>query len=224
MRKHYNSLEYWKPLITRNQTLKERMFEDEDITEKTMYVHYIIFNKFSGLESVWAPMPDLQRLLGFVQYCFLPEAYYKWIEGKSSPVRNMPIISVDSVLENALNENKLSREEEAHMRGDIIAIKNLWKMRESETVIELNKFCRKFNSYWLGDSTEFLYLKVFKNAMELGDFVLKTNMDTDYENVFEKHCNMNSEEWLKLCYDSSKSFEAGQRLKGILFKELKEIN
>lgn len=223
MDKKYNSISYWEPLIREHETLKERIFENEPITDKTMFIHYVIFNNQSGIESVLAPIPDLKRLLGFIEYCFLPEAYYKWIEGKNKPIVKIPTVSVEKILEEAIQKGKVDREERSHMIGDLQAIRKFWTMNEDTAVKELAKFCRKFNTYWLGNSTEFLYLRVFKNPVELGDFVLNTNMQTDYEDTFEIGTSITTDEWIKLCYDAVDNEEAGESLKQILFKELKDI-
>ena len=43
-----NPEKFWRELITKNETLKGRMFKDEPITEDTKYLHYVIFNRKVG--------------------------------------------------------------------------------------------------------------------------------------------------------------------------------
>ena len=82
----YNSADYWSKIIEKNKTYKGKIFLEEPITEKTVYIHTIVFNKESGLENVWAPIPNLKMLLGYIQYCFLPVAYQKWFDGREGKI------------------------------------------------------------------------------------------------------------------------------------------
>lgn len=223
MNKKFNSIEYWEPLIKKNRTLKERIFEDDPITEKTMYVHYAIFNEKTGIESGWLPVPDLPRLIGFIKYCFLPTAYYEWIVGKEKAIGRVPILEVEDILSNAKANNKITASEEEQIKGDIEAINKLWNMGQDEALRYLKRFCSRFNLHWLGDSTEFLYLKVFRNATELGEFVVNTNNQTDYERIFEQKIDLTEKQWLELCKKAHKDNNSAKLLKQILFKELKEI-
>lgn len=214
---------YWEDLITSNKTLKGKIFENEPITKRTMYIHYVIFNKKSGLENVWAPIPDINKVLGFIQFCFLPEAYYKWIEGKKKVVTKIPTLSLDKLLKHAIENKRITKEEEEHIKENIEFINKLWHINGDKVIRELNKFCRTFNSNWLGDSNGFLYLRVFKNTEELGKFVVDSNIKTDYENKFEEKIGMTQDEWLLLCKDAYKDKSKERKFKNILFKQLKEV-
>ena len=74
-----NPEKFWRELITKNETLKGRMFKDEPITEDTKYLHYVIFNRKVGFQNVWVVVPNFNRLIEFIEYVFMPEAYYKWV-------------------------------------------------------------------------------------------------------------------------------------------------
>lgn len=223
MNRKCNNLGYWEPLIKKNRTLKERIFENDPITEKTMYIHYAIFNKKTGIESAWVPVPDLPRLIGFIKFCFLPAAYYEWIVGKERTVGRIPIVEVEEILTIAMKNNKITSTEKEQIKGDMEAINKLWTLGQDEVLRQLKRFCTRFNLHWLGDSTEFLYLKVFKDAKELGEFVVNTNNQTDYEKIFEEKIELTEEKWLTLCNEAHTNREAGEMLKQILFKQLKEI-
>ncbi|MGL5244847.1 MAG: hypothetical protein ACRC7R_06695 [Sarcina sp.] len=223
MKTKYNSLNYWERLIMDNKTMKGNIFSEEPITNNTKYLHYVIFNKKTGIESMWIAVPDMKALLGFIEYIFLPEAFYKWVEAKDNIVVEIPTRSVADVFKLALKSKKLTKLEEKHMKDEINKIKRLWNLPDEKLYRELRLFCGKFNNNWLGDSTQFLYLKVFKNANDLAEFVFSTNIQTDFEQKFEDEIGMNKEEWFKLCDESSNNKEFGEKLKFILRKYLSEI-
>lgn len=223
VRSAYNSIEYWEKVFRNNNTIKSKIFIDEEITEKTVYLHYVIFNRKSGIESVWLPMPSVTMLVGFIQYCFLPEAFYKWSEGKSSVATKIPSLSVDNIVALGAANGKLDKREIQDMRKQIAHIRNMWRLPSHDLIGKLKSFSREFNRVWIGDSTEFLYLNVFKNAEELGSFILNTNIQTDFEKRFEEKIGLTEQQWINLCKNASKDQEAQIKFKEILSKHLSEV-
>lgn len=221
--KNYNSMSYWEPFIQKNKTLRERVFKYEYITDKTIYLHYTIFTKKSGVESGWVPAPNLDAFLGYVQYCFLPQAYYTWIYGREKSITKIPILTVDSIFSDALRNNKVTEDERKYMESDIDGLKELWRLRKESCNVKISRFCSKFNSNWIGDSNSFLYMKAFFSSKELGEFVIKTVSQTNYRQCFKKETSMDKDAWLSFCEEASKDRQKGEELKQYLFKELKEI-
>ncbi|GIM28544.1 hypothetical protein CPJCM30710_12100 [Clostridium polyendosporum] len=219
----YNSFDYWNKIVNLNKTLKSRIFESEPITDKTVYLHYVIFNKRSGVESVWTPIPNARMLLGYIQYCFMPEAFYKWIEGRDKVVTIIPHMTVDEIILRAKKCGKLTKKEVSDVEKQISLIKNMWDFPSNKLMTELKKFGREFNKTWYGDSAGFLYINVFGNAVELGEFIANTNRQTSFDTTFEEKIGMSEEEWLKLCSEINKDKEKAEKFKRILIRELSEI-
>ena len=132
--KNYNSISYWEPFIRKNKTLRERVFRYDYVTDKTIYLHYTIFTKKSGVESGWVPAPNIDAFLGYVQYCFLPQAYYMWIYGREKTITKIPIATVDSILNDAVIKNKVTDDERKYIEDDIKEIKNLWRFKNEWTI------------------------------------------------------------------------------------------
>lgn len=221
--KNYNSITYWEPFIQKNRTLRERIFKNSYITDETIYLHYTIFTQKSGVESGWVPAPNLNSFIGYVQYCFLPEAYYTWIYGRDKALSKVPIDTIDSIFNNALRENKLSKEDKKYMKNDIDNIKRLWTVSKENCRTEIERFCAKFNSNWIGDAHSFLYMKAFFTSKELGEFIIDTVTQTNVIECLKKDVAMDKNQWLKFCDEASRDREKSEELKGYLFKELKDI-
>lgn len=223
MRSIYNSVEYWEDRVRKNKTVKSRIFIDEEITEKTVYIHSVIFTRSSGIESIWIPLPNVRSLLGYIQYCFLSEAFYKWSEGKKNTVTKIPSLSVDSIIALGISNGKINVDEVKDMKRQIADIKNMWKLPSKDLIKKLKEFSRDFNRTWIGDSTEFLYLNIFKNSEELAEFILNTNVQTNCEKSFEERIQLSEQQWINLCKDVSKNKEVQVQFKEILSKHLSEI-
>lgn len=223
MRSIYNSVEYWEERIIKNKTVKSKIFIDEEITEKTVYIHSVIFTRKSGIESSWIPIPNVRILLGFIQYCFLPEAFYKWSEGKDNIVTKIPSLSVESIVRLGISNGKINVDEAKEIKRQIASIKNMWKLPSKDLTKKLKDFSRDFNRTWIGDSTEFLYLNIFKNSEELAEFILNTNIQTDFQKNFEEKIKLSEQQWINLCKDVSKNKDLQVKFKEILSKHLSEI-
>ena len=216
-----NPEKFWGELITKNETLKGRMFKEEPINEETKYLHYVIFNRKVGIQNVWVMVPNFSKLIGFIEYAFMPEAYYKWVEGKNKLITHIPSINVEQI--SKMINKKATEEDKEKMKNDIMALRKLKGLSPENGMRKLKIFCSRFNNNWLGDDDEFLYLKAFGSAEELGRFVVETNIQTDSEDIFEKAINMTTEEWFRVCENAHKNKEDEEKFKEVLFRHLEDI-
>ncbi|SHJ74409.1 hypothetical protein SAMN02745163_02487 [Clostridium cavendishii DSM 21758] len=219
----YNSLNYWEKKFRANKTIKAKIFNDEELTHKTVYLHYVVFNRKSGIESVWMPLPNVTSLLGFIQYCFLPEAFYKWFEGKDSVVKKIPDLSVDTIVSLAASSGKVDKDEIQQMKKQVAEIKAMWKLPSKDLMRKIKVFAKEFNRKWIGNNSEFLYLNVYKNSEELGNFVVNTNIQTDFSKSFEEKIGLSESEWLDLCKNPLKDKSTQEKFKNILYKHLSDV-
>lgn len=223
MRYNYDSFDYWDELISKNKTIRGHMFMDTLPSEGSIYIHTLLFFKNNGLNNTWSYFPDLKSLLGYIQYSFLQEAFYKWIYGKERMVINVPNISVEKIIKDARTNNKITKEEANNMIKHLEMIKSYWNLPNKELLKQLKKFSREFNRTWYGDNKEFLYLKVFESAKELGDFVLNSSYMTLSEEDFKLKTGITIYEWEEICLDVTKNEINAKKFRDVLLKSLTEI-
>lgn len=222
MRHNYNSMDYWEGLIDKHKTIRGNMFMDNLPSKKSIYIHSLIFCKNNGLSNTWSYFPDEKALLGYIQYSFLQEAFYKWIYGKERIVVNIPNIPVEKIILDGEKNNKITKEEADKMKKQLTYIKGLWALPKENILRKLKDFVREFNRTWYGDSKEFLYLKMFLDSKELGDFVIKSNKMISVQN-FDQVTGIDEEKWLEICEKAEKSKVYGEMFKDILLKSLTEV-
>ena len=223
MRYNYDSFDYWDELISKNKTIRGHMFMDTLPTEGSIYIHTLLFFKNNGLNNIWSYFPDLKSLLGYIQYSFLQEAFYKWIYGKERMVINIPNISVEKIIKDARANNKITKDEANNMIKHLEMIKSYWNLPNKELLKQLKKFSREFNRTWYGDNKEFLYLKIFESAKELGDFVLNSSYMTLSEEDFKLKTGITIYEWEEICLDVTKNEINAKKFRDVLLKSLTEI-
>lgn len=223
MRINYNSFSYWDPKISKNKTIRGHMFMKTPPKEKSLFIHTLIFSKSNGIDNIYAYFPDVKVLLGYIQYSFLQEAFYKWIYGREKVVTNIPSLTVDKIVNIGLSEGKVSKEEAELMLGYYHKIENMWELTDNKLIMELVKFARLFNKTWYGNNKEFLYLKVFKNAEEVGEFVINSILTTGDSDSFKDKIGVGIDEWRIICKNATTNVEVGERFKEIFQKNLTEI-
>lgn len=219
MRENYNSFDYWENVIRENKTIRGHMFMQKPPTEKSLYFHTLIFSKGNGMNNIWGYFPNVKSLIGYLQYSFLQESFYKWIHGKDKLITRIPSISVEKVIE----DGERAKEIADKMKKDYQFLSKLWDMPSRDAERELKKFLREFNKKWIGDNREFLYIKLFKSPKEVGDFVVSSATITNSEGELESKIGMKIDEWLNLCENTLKDKKCAEKFRQILLKRLSEV-
>jgi len=223
VRENYNSFNYWENVISENKTIRGHIFMQKPPTEKSIYFHTIIFGSKNGISNMWGYCPNMSGLIGYFQYSFLQEAFYKWIYGKEKLVTKIPHLTVDKIVSEGEKLNKISKEVSINMKNDYEFLNSLWRMSPTKSEVELKKFVISFNKKWMGDNTEFLYMKIFKTPEELGEFVISSTLLTSTEEELENRIGMTIDEWRDICKCTVSDSIKGTRFRNILLKKLSEV-
>ncbi|MDB1939667.1 MULTISPECIES: hypothetical protein [Clostridium] len=223
MRHSYDSFDYWEELINENKTIRGHMFMDKLPNEKSIYIHSLVFCKNNGLNNTWSYFPNEKMLLGYIQYSFLQEAFYKWIYGKERMVISIPNIPVEKIILDGEKNKKISKEEADNMRRHVKMVKDCWSLPKDKLIRALQRFSRDFNRTWYGDNREFLYLKIFNTPKELGEFVVNSSYMTTTEREFKDRIGISIPEWNNICERANKNKRDGEKFRDILLKSLTEI-
>nr|WP_207748273.1 hypothetical protein [Clostridium tertium] len=191
--------------------------------EKSIYIHSLVFCKNNGLNNTWSYFPNEKMLLGYIQYSFLQEAFYKWIYGKERIVISIPNIPVEKIILDGEKNKKISKEEADNMRRHVKMVKDCWSLPKDKLIRALQRFSRDFNRTWYGDNREFLYLKIFNTPKELGEFVVNSSYMTTTEREFKDRIGISIPEWNNICERANKNKRDGEKFRDILLKSLTEI-
>ncbi|MBE6071480.1 MAG: hypothetical protein E7208_05930 [Clostridium butyricum] len=192
-------------------------------TEKAFYFHTMMFSKNNGINNVWGYFPNTKSLLGYIQYSFLQESFYKWIYGKIKTITKIPFLSVDNVVNSGVKEKIIDKNTAKNMKEDYEFLSKLWEMRSSNIQMELKKFSREFNKKWMGDTDEFIYIKFFSTPIELADCVVSSSIMTSTEEELEEKLGMSLDEWRELSSTAITNEENGEKFRKVLFKKLTEV-
>lgn len=223
MIENYNSFSYWENIINENKTIRGHMFMKETPTENSFYFHTLIFANNNGINNLWGYCPNIRSLLGYMQYSFLQEAFYKWIYGQEKLITRIPHLTVDKIVKEAEKLNKISKETAYNIKNDYYFLSKLWNISSDKIERELKKFSIEFNRRWMGDNKQFLYIKFFKTPEELGEFVISSTLMTSTEKELENKINMTIDEWRQICKLTLEDPSKGEIFRKILLKNLTEV-
>jgi len=109
------------------------------------------------------------------------------------------------------------------MKDDYEFLSELWGISSDRIEIELRKFIVGFNRRWMGDNTEFIYIKVFKTPEELGEFVISSTLITSTEKELESRVGMTIDEWRNVCKLAIKDSANGELFRKILLRKLSKV-
>lgn len=223
VKQSYKSFKFWENIINENKTIRGHMFMDNPPKDKSLYIHTLIFSKKNGIDNIYAYFPDEKALLGYIQYSFLQEAFYKWIYGRDSILNTIPFFSVEKIIKDGLKSKKITNDIAKEMNKHNNKVSKMWDLPKERIVPELIKFAREFNKTWFGNNSEFLYLKVFKTPTELCDFVINSTLITASEENFEAKIGVKIDQWKTICKEAQSDEAYGNKFKEIMKRNLSEI-
>ncbi|MVX62745.1 hypothetical protein D2A34_21335 [Clostridium chromiireducens] len=223
MRENYNSLTFWENVISKNKTIRGHMFMQKPPTERSIYFHSLMFGDRNGINNIWGYFPNFQSIIGYIQYSFLQESFYRWIYGKERLVTKIPSLTVDKIIREGEKEKKINKDTAFNMRRDYEFVRSLWNLPSNRAEEELKKFVIDFNKKWMGDNREFIYFKIFWTAEELGEFVISSTLLTGTEEELEAKINMKIDEWKDICKCASTDPVKGEKFRKVLCKDLTEV-
>lgn len=192
----YDSYHFWENLIQKEASMWMNGFQNKPLTPDSIFIYTVLMDHQKGyLKSRWAYYPDVYSLLGFLQYVFLPTAFFSWldreVEGFNVPLATgEQVLRVMAELEPDLNSALLEI-----MATQLERIKGLWEFSPLECLQRLQSFSADFNHCWQESAGKLVYFKIFESPEEIGEYVLRGGeLDTPLE-VMEEEINLTKAQW-----------------------------
>lgn len=183
----YNNLSFWKNEIVKDNNLWEGYFDNKEITNnsKIIYSGILDLNK-NILQCGWAVYPCSYSLLGFLQYVYLPTAFFVWFDRKSDNLY-IPISKFNAVVSETLKSNtsNINLNSVSSMKETYDFLNNLWNTDNSSLSFKLSNFCDSFNQTWDNDPNQKLFIKIFDSPKDTFEFV-KNVLISDTEDFVEE--------------------------------------
>jgi len=192
----YDSYHFWENLIQKEAAMWENGFQNKPLTPDSIFVYTVIMDHGKDyLKSRWAYYPDAYALLGFLQYVFLPTAFFSWldreVEGFNIPLATgEQVLKVMGELEPDLNSEILRK-----MAIQLEKIKDLWGASPLKCLEGLQSFSREFNHFWQEAEGKLVYFKIFESPDEIGKYVLRGGEAAAALAVIEEEIDLTKGQW-----------------------------
>ena len=101
-------------------------------------------------------------------------------------------------------------------------LNELWEKSDEEIIDGLVDFGKRFNKDWIGDNKRFLYIKVFKTATQVGEFIDSSVEMTNKQKEFENEIGLSLKELQDVYLNVGKDKKSSTIFKNILLNKLSE--
>lgn len=169
----YNNLSFWENEIINDNNIWEGYFDNKEITHKSkiIYTGILDLNK-NILQCGWTVYPCIYSLLGFLQYVYLPTAFFIWFDRKSDNFY-IPVSKFNTIVSETLkcNDSNTDLTSVNSMKKNYNFLNALWTTDYNSLNLKLNNFCSSFNITWNNDPNQKLFIKIFDSPSDTFCFI-----------------------------------------------------
>ncbi|SFI13929.1 hypothetical protein SAMN05192551_1076 [Tindallia magadiensis] len=194
-----NNFNFWENQIKSMDLL---VFGGEDkkaITLESVIMYIEIVDRQKDIiRSGWSSYEDLDTAHGFLQYVFIPTAYYTWIERQSEglwiPLSPFDVLKYEVLKEVDGLEDRVILESDK-MEKAYYVLSDLWDIPQEEKWIKLKEFSYEFNKQWHREPNPKLNIQIFRKPIEIFNHIC----EGEFEEAVEEEISMPIEDFLFIC-------------------------
>ena len=198
----YSISEYWRNKISQNEKFWYGLFNKQSINHDSIIISPVILNSYSNqAEDGWAVYPNVQSVLGFLQYIYLPTAFTGIIKGENM---DYPYYFQEDLGEN-LYEYKETYPEKVQliekMENLFYDLITLWDHDHDHSLEMLKQWTQDFNRDWEESKYISCSFHVFGAPKEAADFIVAVYEEDLDIKFFEDEIGLSKDEFLQLASD-----------------------
>ncbi|WP_061309973.1 hypothetical protein [Clostridium botulinum] len=181
----YNNLFYWENLLIKRENIWSGNFKDIPISSKSLFINTTIIDYEKNIfDNNWAVYPNVESLLGFVQYIFIPTVFFCYVDNTSEEIVT-PIVSKEELLEEI---KTLCKNEDSIIKIEYFINKayDLCELSECQLIDELKKYFLEFNRKW-EEKTRVFHISIYSSGKEI---IQKISKEDDFLEVIEEDIGM----------------------------------
>ncbi|KGM97232.1 hypothetical protein Z968_04335 [Clostridium novyi A str. 4552] len=189
----YNSYYYWENILSQKRDVWKCNFMNKDNFNKSLYVNTTILDYDKNtLDNNWACYPDVKSLLGFIQYIYLPTAFFYIVNTNNNDIF-MPICSTEEFIE-YIKKSRYNKNILKVMEENLKELSSYWN-KKYLSIETIKNFCRKFNNMW-NNEKNILYINVFSNPIDIASYIIDRE---EFIEVIEEDIGISKSEFYRLC-------------------------
>jgi hypothetical protein len=189
----YQTHYYWEHQLENNHSFWKTVMPAEQDLSQSIFVHTAIVGYQANLlDFNWTYYSEPTKLLGFLQYIYVPAAFYHWLNPKEENVL-IPLIQAQELAE-YFQEFPINRQEKMAKELDIL--QSFWEIEDPASLLKvLIEFAEKFNQTWQSSNLN-LGIHIFAHTSEIAEHLLKLS---EFPEILMEDFGMDEIELRKMC-------------------------
>lgn len=188
----YNNPYYWEGILLKKKNLWKNNFATITSPQDAIFVNTVVIDYGRDIiDNNWACYPEAKSLLGFIQYVYLPLAFFYIINEKNQDLY-IPICSRSEMIE-------CIKESGSHygnmMEEALEEISTYWELDNQACLGKIKEFSLKFNAVWSQEQF-ILNLGIFASTVEIAESIIK---NCAMSGVLEEYTGVSTTQLMKLC-------------------------
>lgn len=193
----YRSYDYWHHLIINHRLEYDGLFLRLPMTRESLIAHHAIVNCYGEFEAGWMVYPEVDAVLGYLEFVFLPAAFLTWCGREDERAILIPEGSAEDFVEFAAFSGKFKYLDEIPlMRETARQLDPLWLLPDQEKRVGLRAFTQILQDTWPTRQDVFFFFHLFESTVEVSEDIIKGYEEDGLLDYFEQEIGMTKEEWL----------------------------
>lgn len=194
----YNNHFYWEHALFSQKDIYKHFLIDTISPKETIFINTTIIDYNNNIfDNNWGCYSNIKALLGFIQYIYIPSAFYHIINKDTEDIL-IPICSSNELIEHI---REMSSEHNEYMENTLLELTSYWELEDHLCLTLIKDFCNRFNSLWnIGNML--LYINIFLSPLDIAQHIISKE---DFIEVFEEELGMRKEEFISICNDFYKN-------------------
>lgn len=190
----YDNYLFWEGALSRKQDLWQSNFEPLVSAGDAIFINTAVIDCRRGvLDNNWACYANSKSLLGFVQYIYLPLAFYHTIHQDNEQLV-VPMCSradfIEYIRESGSGYAPL-------MEAALHELDGCWQLEDTSCLETMKAFCARFNTLW-NRPDSVLYINIYSNTLEVAQDIIDSSV---FPEVLEEDTGLTVQQLWNMCRD-----------------------
>lgn len=188
----YNNHYYWEGALLQKKDLWKNYFTDLHSAQDAIFINTVVIDYTRNIvDNNWACYPDAKSLLGFIQYIYLPLAFYYTINKENQDLL-IPICSSNTLIESIKESGSDYMD---IMKIAIEELSSYWDLEDRLCIEKIKSFCSNFNTFW-NKGNFLLHIGVFESTFEIAEHLVTTR---EFIEVLEEDIGLTTKQLFNMC-------------------------
>ncbi|MFA9559707.1 hypothetical protein ACERII_20565 [Evansella sp. AB-rgal1] len=207
----YSFPSYWKGKTSKNVDIWSGSYDNIPLNKGSVILQISIINSYSNLyEDSWVVYPNIQSVLGFLQFFYLPTAFLGILDDEADDSYYFEE-DLGEVLD--YFKEKLPEDEEriTQMEDVYYELIQFWEKDEHAISHDIKEWGEKFNEQWNKEKGISFFINIFRSPKEVAEYIIHSYEEDLGLESLQADIGLSKESFLQLTDDYIYNNQFAQR-------------